>query len=187
MALDAEPMKTLEEATVHTDIVETVNDAEIAAKADAARRLGTMSENLSHRAGDHAAAQVAHETMAVTSAAGAENALTESAFHAQETEAVSSDIAANRHHILGSSAEARAQDAGAKAGALEGISRVEIAVQEETHRIEMGQRQVEDRTAAGVKEEMKALGAIEDTAKMTEDLEAELAANADPSIAAPRA
>ncbi len=178
MALDS--MRTLEEAVTETDIVETVNDSTIAAMADAARRLERTGSTLADRASDHTAAEMLYQTRAETSAAGAENALTEAGYNADLTNMNRSEVAADNHNTLGHSAAAGAQDAAAKADALESVSSIQIAVQEEIRRVEMGTNVIQDRTDAGVVEEMKVLGAVEeDTAKVAQNLEAELAQNAE--------
>ncbi len=187
MGLDADPIKTLNEAVTETEVIETVNESTIESLADAARRLDNTSSTLTDRASDHTAAQILHETRAESSAAGAERATTDAGYYADVTSMQRNEAAADNHNVLGHSAEASAQDAGAKASALDQVARVQIAVQEESTRIEMGQRQVQDRTAAVVQEEMKKLGEVEEVPEIVENLEAELAANADPSIAAPRA
>lgn len=188
MPLNANPTDTLHEAVTETDVIETVNESTIEALADAARRLDNTSSTLADRASDHTAAQAVYETRAASSAAGAENAATEAGYHADMSNLERSEVAADRHNILGHSAEARAQDAGAKANALDEVARVQIAVQEVTERTAIAETEVENRTAAGVEAEMKALGAVEEANdKVAQDLEAQLAANADPSLATPRA
>lgn len=180
--LPRDPTKILAEAaTIHKDIVEIVNDADIASRVDAARRLDQTSANLTHRASDHAAAQMMHETGAVTNAAGADRALTQAELHAKGGAAFLHDVAAQNHHIQGSSTAARAEDAGAKASALERVSQVQIAVQEESRRTEMGVSEVEDRTAAGVVKEMETLNAADETAEVAKNLEAGLAQAAGPA------
>lgn len=183
MTLNANPTETLLEAVRETDVVESVNESTIEALADAARRLDTTGNTLADRASDHTAAQAVYETRAASSAAGAENAVTEAGYNADMTSLERSEVAADRHNVLGHSAEARAQDAVAKSSALDQVASVQIAVQEVTERTAMAETEVENRTLAGVEAEMKVLDAVDDANdKVAQDLEAQLAANADPAI-----
>ena len=158
-------------------IVQTVNDGTIASLEGASRQEADISSTAAILAEEHMVAQVTEEGLASVSE-------TETTFKEH-------DSAAQAHHVLGHSAAATADESGAKAVHLEHIAEIQIAVAEVETRKVMGTKEIENRTTAGVQEEMKATGAVFDeearkAAGAAQDLESQLAASAEIATEAPK-
>lgn len=164
-------------------IVQVVEDVSIAANEGTARLLESESANTGHDANNHIAQQLTNEAQASARSASAETALTDDGYHSNAGAAEKHDIQAQTHNVLAHSASIHSDEAGAKAAALEQVSKVQRAVQEESTRISFALEEIADRTLAGVEAEMKAMNVVEDSGDTgsiitTNDLEAELAMNA---------
>lgn len=177
------PTLTVLEVVSKPEQVQTVHDATIASTAGAARNLGDISVASAHSASTHQAAQVRHETLATKNAAGAEDAVTDTVYFASEGRAGRHESAASSEHVLANSASTRAAESAAKAGHLEQVAKIQVAVTEVSRRIETGLKEVEDRTNAGVMQDMKVAQAVSDKSTTQEaaalDQEKKLAALAE--------
>ncbi len=168
------------EAISVPESVHVVNDVEVATAVGSAQKLSSDSISDAGRAVEHMVAQVTRENDAGTSYSAAENAQTESGYHAFVGSGEQNEIVAQSHNVEASAAAASAEAAGAAASAMERIATVQIAAQEIAERTEFAVQEVADRTAAGVQEEIKAVqAAAEDTGAPAQDLESELVAQAE--------
>lgn len=168
------------EAISVPESVHVVNDVEVASAVGAAQKLSGDSIADAGRAVEHMVAQVTRENNAGTNYSAAENAQTESGYHAFVGSGTLDEVVAESHSIEAGAAAASADMAGAAAAAMERIATVQIAAQEIAERVEFAVKEVADRTAAGVQEEIKAVrAATEDAGAPAENLESALVAHAE--------
>ncbi len=187
--LPEDPTKHLVDTITHIDTVaQTIHDATIPCAAGAARQLEAVSNNASQNAVMHSVAQVREETQATTSNANADLARTDAEHDAKSKSAVLHDISAQSHHVKGNSDAIKAQVTGAKASALEQESKIEIVVAEAEKLKITSQHEVEDRTNAALKQEMRVAGVIqeEDIRQQALDLEAQAQLAAKAGLGVPK-
>lgn len=176
--LPEDPIMSIIGTITNTEtIVQTVNDGTIASLEGASKNEAENSATAASLATEHMVAQVTEEGMASVSA--------------DETDFKQHDSAAQAHQVLSHSAAATADESGAKAVSLERVASIQIAVAEVETRKVLGTEEIENRTVAGVQEEMKTLGAVIDegarkAAGAAQNLESELAASAEVTTDAPK-
>ena len=182
--LPANPVNLIVEAIAVPEIVETINDVEIATMVGTAEELSAAHRDGTTRADEHFSNEVASISQADQSFAGASNADSEAAYVAKASVGDTHLARADSYNVMGHGAAATAMEAGAKSSALERIATVQIAMQDVATRMETAVREVADRTQAGVEQEMRVTAAVaDDAATSAQDLEGELKATAENTMA----
>ncbi|MGH1456419.1 MAG: hypothetical protein ACRBDI_06530 [Alphaproteobacteria bacterium] len=165
-------------------ISQNIQDETIASAEQGAKNLESESTKTGFEAQVHTSAQIINENQAITHVASAENASNDDTYYSNTSAAETHSIQAESHNVLAHSAATYSDESAAKSAALEQVSKVQRAVQEESVRISFGLEEIENRTLAGVEQEMKAMNVVEDssdTSGATQDLEAQLVATAEAS------
>lgn len=163
------------------EIVQVVQDDTIAANEEITNNLVSESTKTSHDAQIHTSAQIINENQANTHITTAEIATNDSSYYSNTSAAENHSVQAENHNVLAHSAAIHSDESSAKASALEQVSKVQRAVQQENTRISFAVEEIQNRTLAGVEQEMKVMNVVEDsssdTGEATQDLEAQLAAS----------
>ena len=159
------------------EIVQVVEDVTISANEGISHQLEAESVKTDHDAQSHTSAQIINENQAVTHAVSAESAVNDDSYYSNSSAAEKHSVQADVHNVMAHSALTHSTESSAKAAALEQVSKTQRAVQEESTRISFAVEEIENRTLAGVEQEMKAMNAVEDSGSSdgsTQDLEAQL-------------
>ncbi len=183
-ALPENPAELIAQVVTGTEtVVQSVNvEEEVSTLVQVAQSLATESVNATNNVGEFVAEQVTHEQRADESIATADKIVDEDASQAYIAVAENNIVEAQRNEVLANSASIIAEESGAKAAYLEQAASITRAVQEEITRATFAVEEVENRTQAGVEQEMKLVAAAAEEAGAAQNLESELkAAVAEPA------
>tara|TARA_R110001592_G_scaffold3525_16_gene19985 strand:- start:26322 stop:26909 length:588 start_codon:yes stop_codon:yes gene_type:complete len=181
--LPESPLQLIVEATTVPESIAVVHDEEIATTVEAAKSLEVTGAETATRADEYFSAETTSISAADQSYAGAATAGSEEIYNAHTGQAETFVAQADSYNVMGHSTAAISEESTAKSSALQRVAVVQIAAQEIAQRTELSYKQEADRTVEGVKQEMKALSAVDD-AGAAQNLEGELKAAAE--ITAPK-
>ncbi len=178
-ALPENPAELIAQVVTGTEtIVQSVNvEEEVSTLVQTAQSLSSESVEASHNAGEYMAEQITHEQRADENIATADNIADEGASQAYVAVAENNIVEAQRNEVLANSASITAEESSAMAASLEQIASITRAVQEEMTRSTFAIEEVENRTKAGVEQEMKIVSAAAEEAGAAQNLESELKAS----------
>lgn len=172
--LPESPVQVMVEATTVPDAVAVINIEEVRSNTLAAETLQSESVEAAGKANEYFTAQTTSEVAADRSYAGAAAAETETVYNSHTGQAETHTAQAESYNTMGHSTAAVSDEASAKSVALELISHVQQAGLEIAERTEMAFIEQADRTAEGVKQEMKVVAAAAEEAATSNNLEGEM-------------
>jgi len=177
-ALPENPAELIAQVVTGTEtVVQSVNvEEEVSALVQTAQSLATESVNATNNVGEFIAEQVTHEQRADENIATADQTVDEDASQAYIAVAENNIVEAQRNEVLANSASITAEESGAQAASLEQTASITRAVQEEMTRATFSIEEVENRTQAGVEQEIKLVAAAAEEAGAAHNLESELKA-----------
>lgn len=173
-ALPESPVQVIVEATTVPDAVAVINIEEVRSNSLAAETMESTSVEAASKAGEYFSAQTSSEVAADRSYAGAATADSETVYNSHTGQAETHTAQAESYNTMGHSTAAMSQEASAKSAALEMISHVQQAGLEIAQRTELAFTEQADRTAEGVKQEMKVVAAAAEEASTANNLEGEM-------------
>lgn len=172
-SLNANPVDTIIEAITTPETVVSVNDTTIDAIANAAQNLEGDAIVNAQRADELNIKQSTHENLAIQRFSNAEGASTENAYFAHESAGEVHENIAISANVTGNTAAIASHEDSAISATLHETATIQIAVADVEKRTIMAQTEVEDRTHAGVKEEMRVMDAVVSDPNSAQNLEAQ--------------